>query len=697
MRRLGLKTDEVLSERVGRALFGEPMDATAQKLAGQLASSMDKLRVRADVAGMNIPKRKDFGLPQVHDVSRIASAPKNEWVEYTAPRVKRIYGEQGVLENPNHIRGYLEKVYDAAVEDAATLQSGIRSGELKLQSESRRIIFRNYNDRSEYSQRFGHGEKNQLNIVASHLPDLSTQTALVEILGPRPRETLNKLMDTAAKKGQLTPLQRNRIERLYSVVSGEADGVQSQRLANTGAFIRSWLASAQLGSAPISAMSDIVTGSMARKANGMPLTRGLRNLFTGMSRPEAARMAIAADASLLQLQHSKFGDFAGASKGAGRGADFTLRASGLTAWTKAGRRSFGVELLNFLGNHVKSQTPFAKLPRSLQRQLPRYGIQPQHWDNVVLKAATIQKHGASFLDLDSFGSLVKDLDVGKPIREAAKTLEASDKLIVGQHPKAAVRARLAEQHGKATEIQQRLQTIRDVEIHLREMLATESEFAMISGGDARVKALTTCGAERGTLLGELGRTGLLYKSFSLSLLFTHLQRGLHQPTMAGKVGYLGPFIAASTIVGALSIQARELAKGRTPRRMDEPSFWIDALSQGGALTVFEGALEANRGFDRVVTQAGGPGLGLARDVFDLTAKNAIQASKSKDAHVGREVSRFAERYTPGTNLWQSRLITQRFIWNNLQRMLDPEAEESFAKQAAAPEKWGSEYWWAPGE
>jgi hypothetical protein len=71
----------------------------------------------------------------------------------------------------------------------------------------------------------------------------------------------------------------------------------------------------------------------------------------------------------------------------------------------------------------------------------------------------------------------------------------------------------------------------------------------------------------------------------------------------------------------------------------------------------------------------------------LTAKNAIQASKGKDAHLGREVSRFAERYT----------ITQRFLWNNLQRMLDPEAEESFAKQAAVPEKWGSQYWWAPGE
>ncbi len=111
----------------------------------------------------------------------------------------------------------------------------------------------------------------------------------------------------------------------------------------------------------------------------------------------------------------------------------------------------------------------------------------------MLRAKTIEKHGGHFLDLDSFGSLVKDLDAGKPFREAAATLEAADKLIVGQQPKAAVAKRLATEHGNAKQIQERLQTIRDVEIHLREMLATESEFAMISGTDARVKALTTFG------------------------------------------------------------------------------------------------------------------------------------------------------------------------------------------------------------
>jgi hypothetical protein len=120
------------------------------------------------------------------------------------------------------------------------------------------------------------------------------------------------------------------------------------------------------------------------------------------------------------------------------------------------------------------------------------------------------------------------------------------------------------------------------------------------------------------------------------------------------------------------------------------------LQQGGALTVFEGALEADRGFDRAFTQASGPAIGLARDVYNLTADNAVKLYDEKNAHVGRDASRFIERYTPATNLWQSRLLAQRVVWNNLQRILDPDADESFRRQAAAPKRWGGEYYWAPG-
>jgi hypothetical protein len=103
---------------------------------------------------------------------------------------------------------------------------------------------------------------------------------------------LDELIANAKDRGQLTKWQEGRIERLYNVVSGAVNGVESQRLANASAFIRSWLVSAQLGSAPISAFSDVVTGAMARQANGMPLTRGLRIYSPGYRglKPRAWRL-----------------------------------------------------------------------------------------------------------------------------------------------------------------------------------------------------------------------------------------------------------------------------------------------------------------------------------------------------------------------------------------------------------------------
>lgn len=226
VRRLGLVTDDALADRVGRAMFGQSVDPEADKLGKELSSAMDMVRQRFNVAGGNIPKRKDFGLPQTHDARRIAAASKQEWVDFTLARVRRVYSGNQVIESPEFIRKFLEATYDQAAENSNQLASG--AGGIKLESESRRIVFRGYDDWSEYSKRFGHGEKNLLNIVDEHLRGMSREVGLMEILGPRPTQTLGQLVDEAAKSGQLTPWQRGRIERLYAVVSGQVDEVQSQ-------------------------------------------------------------------------------------------------------------------------------------------------------------------------------------------------------------------------------------------------------------------------------------------------------------------------------------------------------------------------------------------------------------------------------------------------------------------------------------
>ena len=69
-----------------------------------------------------------------------------------------------------------------------------------------------------------------------------------------------------------------------------------------------------------------------------------------------------------------------------------------------------------------------------------------------------------------------------------------------------------------------------------------------------------------------------------------------------------------------------------------------------------------------------------------------------DTNFGREATRFAQRYTPGNNLWYARLVLERAIWDNLQEMTDPKAEKNRKKyERKLKTERGQDYWWKKGD
>jgi len=54
--------------------------------------------------------------------------------------------------------------------------------------------------------------------------------------------------------------------------------------------------------------------------------------------------------------------------------------------------------------------------------------------------------------------------------------------------------------------------------------------------------------------------------------------------------------------------------------------------------------------------------------------------------------------TPGQNLWFSRMATDRLIFDQIQRAIDPNYVQSFARREQQAQKaYGQAYWWHPGE
>jgi hypothetical protein len=181
--------------------------------------------------------------------------------------------------------------------------------------------------------------------------------------------------------------------------------------------------------------------------------------------------------------------------------------------------------------------------------------------------------------------------------------------------------------------------------------------------------------------------------------------------LIGTAAGLAPMILFLTVGGAISIQLREIAKGNDPRPADEPRFWMAALLQGGGLGVLTDAIYASESRNGKASQAAafGPGGQLVADVYDATAGNVVQVAEGmrkgddfgeavEGASIGRDGVNVVRRWAPGANVWWARAIWNRNIMDELQRLVDPEAEEDFKRRARRLERDnGQEQWWVTGE
>jgi hypothetical protein len=192
----------------------------------------------------------------------------------------------------------------------------------------------------------------------------------------------------------------------------------------------------------------------------------------------------------------------------------------------------------------------------------------------------------------------------------------------------------------------------------------------------------------------------MYKNFGITLVNTHLMRGMTQPGAKNKGRYFADLIISTTLMGALAMQLKEMSKGRDPRPMTDNAFWLAAFLQGGGLGIYGDFMfsDVNR-FDRGLAETvAGPVVGFADDVRKLTIGNIVQASQGEDTNAAREMIRFAARYTPGSSLWYSRLALERLVIDQLQLMADPKARSNMRRlEGRYRRDYGQRYWWKPGE
>jgi hypothetical protein len=192
----------------------------------------------------------------------------------------------------------------------------------------------------------------------------------------------------------------------------------------------------------------------------------------------------------------------------------------------------------------------------------------------------------------------------------------------------------------------------------------------------------------------------MYKGFGVTLVNTHIMRGLAQPTTGTKGTYFADLLISTTLMGALAMQLKEMSKGRDPRPMESPEFWGAAFMQGGGLGIYGDFLfsSLNR-YDRGLAETfAGPVVGFANDVKNLTIGNLVEAVKGDDTNVASEFLTFAGRYTPGSSLWYSRLAMERMLLDQGKKWADPDFETKARRlESRYRREYGQNHWWGKGE
>ena len=665
-------------DNVAREAFGENTgDAASKHFAEVWESTHEWLRQRFNAAGGAIGKLERWGLPQHHDARALRKVGLEPWKAAIRPllditRMKHPLTGQTV--DAADLDDILTGIWtNIATEGWATrdpVRQTFGKGALANQrAEHRFLVFRDADSWLAYQRDFG-GGGDVFAAMMGHINMMAKDIAAMEVLGPNPSGTIEWLKQAIQKQAmekaagrpnrlagppdkaldRARAAQKN-IDKLWGAIRGSLETPVNGKWASGLSATRGLITASILGSAALSSISDIGTTMVARQFAGIGARGAFADLVKAMGK-QTRHEAVASGLILDEAMHVFHAQarYVGTIDGPGWSsfiADRVLTYSGLTPWTQAGRHAFGLAFMRTAAEHAGKG--FNDLPPLLKQTFARYGIGDRDWD----KMRRMPMH---------------DMGKGSKILRPNEIAERIDE-------------KLAERY--------------------LGMIQSETEYAIPSGSH-RSKTFMLDQNQPGTFIGEVLRSFAQFKSFGVVFLMLHGRR-VHGMIAGGETmkgaAYAGSLLISTTLFGALALQLKQMSQGRDPQDMTSPSFWAAAGLQGGGLGIYGDFLfsNLNRYGGGFATTFGGPLMGRANDAWNLTAGNLVQLASGEKTNFGRELVKFVKGNTPGSSIWYARLAWERILMDQLQFLVDPEANKAFKqKQRFFAREFGQGFWWEPG-
>lgn len=643
--KLGWAQDEDGLKNLVRAIYDEAVDDPEIGEFAQLWKDLaERVRTEFNRVGGSISKNEQWLLPQAHNKDSVTKAGKEVWLREITDLLDRekMTDDLGNPLTDEQFEAALDYTYETITTGGINKTKDFSVPHLgkKLSrkgSEKRFLYFKNADAWLSYQDKYGRGDI--FTNLTGYLDDAAQDIALMEILGPSPENTFKTLRNQAEKQATFTQRQRGFSDAVFNVVSGKINEGELTGLADFFQSTRNLLTSSTLGSAWLSSISDVGLNTITSLYNNLPALKVLKRQMSLLKpgneedRLFAVQLGLVADNWAQRANASnRYADVYGTGVTT-KIAETVMRGSLLSPWTDAGRKAFGMEYSSLLAKNFNKT--FDELPDKIKRSFDTYGINEADW-NTFRATEPLDHQGVKFADM---------------------TNEGGSKF--------------------------------------HAMVLSETDFA-VPTPDARVQAITTAGTGRSTLTGQLVRTGMSLKSFPITLATTHFYRAAYQATTSEKLGYLGTLLVTTTALGAIALQAKDIAKGREPRPMDEKMLYA-AFIQGGGAGIFGDFIfsDVNRFGGGISQTLLGPGGELFDKTVGLTLGNVREAITGEETNVVPELIQYLKRYTPKT--WQTQLL-QDSMWDNLEIMANPKAQRRFNKiMRKRMKEYNQGYFWAPGE
>ncbi len=664
---------------VVRELFGEDTgDLAAKGLAESWTQTAEWLRTRFNAAGGAIGKLENWGLPQRHDARALRAVGRQAWVERVKPMLdtsKMHHPLTGAEVTAGELDEVLGAIWDRVATDGWNERQPLRQsqgrGSLANQhAEHRFLVFRNADTWLEYQKDFG-GGSDPFAAMMGHVNMMAKDIAAMEVLGPNPNGTVEWLKQLITQQAQLKaagkearfagagdPLDRasryhHRIDSVWGSIRGALNTPVSSFAAGALGGARSFITSTALGGAALTSLSDLGTQLIARGFAG--IGGGLWGDYIRAMTPTGRREAVAAGLILDNAVHvfQKQARYVGTLQGPawmGFLGDRVLTFSGLTPFTQAGKHAFGMAFLHEVAEQAGKD--WAGMHPTFRKTFEQFGFKDSDWESMRKRPIHKTPDGLTMLrptDLARFSPKLAEKYLG--------------------------------------------------------MVQTMTEYAVPSGGH-RSRTILVDQNQPGTVMGEIARSFSQFKSFGAAYAMLHghqIHKRVAGKDYRGAAAYAGGLLLASTIFGALSMQLKNVAAGKDPQPMTSKEFWAAALMQGGGFGLYGDFLfsDVNRFGGGLGMSIGGPLAERFTSFNNLTIGNMmelVQGKSLQEAKFGRELVQFMRGNVPGGNIWYTRLAWERLVMDQLQYLLDPDANQAFKRSMAKTQKdFGTGFWWEKGK